>query len=668
MRASKKLISLVIILAFIMPSFFLLPAKKVWAQNGEEEEVEIPFLDIDLTRIAGAIGGCAGFGTKRGITKLKQLFGKNKLSAAVDEAEEAVAIAEEAVEAAEASEITTAEILVTAIGVVETAKTIVKTAKTAKKGGDSAKLALDLALEAHKKAKAAAIKATKAYATANLAKEAAEEAAEETVNMEAEGKIASAVAAAAAAKKAASRAENAAERAAEAERDAKAIDITQVISEVDDLSTLTDDIIGEVVEDLVSDSVPVENIPQEIETQTSTAETTAGLEEVSIQVSEVVLELGRLREEAKAQTRELEKARAKELCWDALASAVAKTLIREITKRTLVWINTGFKGGKSLFIDDPKSFFAVFANEQKQIFLDLISLEKTLYPFGQDTARALIRSTQRRFEDNARFTLNEFIRGGYDSRDFYRNFQRGGWRAWLAMTQLPQNNPIGFHFISSNEIVRRSKGAALSPLQELREELRFGDGFLPVKICSGSIHPSGFYEKDENKTEAEWYAIVNDPQWKGSAFREDAMTHICRRWTNATPGQVISDQIKFTMNSPLRRLELVDEINESVAAIFDALLNQLVTQGLSSIKSDPDDPDSWLNQEFDTDEDGIQDIYDNCSKVSNPDQTNTDGDLLGDVCDPDDDNDGVNDSADNCPLTWNPRQEDADGDGVGDAC
>jgi hypothetical protein len=70
----------------------------------------------------------------------------------------------------------------------------------------------------------------------------------------------------------------------------------------------------------------------------------------------------------------------------------------------------------------------------------------------------------------------------------------------------------------------------------------------------------------------------------------------------------------------------------------------------------------------DADGDGICDDADNCPAVANPDQRDTDGDGLGDACEPDDDNDGVPDASDNCPLDANPDQRDTDQDGVGDAC
>ena len=54
--------------------------------------------------------------------------------------------------------------------------------------------------------------------------------------------------------------------------------------------------------------------------------------------------------------------------------------------------------------------------------------------------------------------------------------------------------------------------------------------------------------------------------------------------------------------------------------------------------------------------------------MANVDQTNTDGDEKGDVCDDDDDNDGVLDTQDNCQYDANSNQSDIDNDGAGDIC
>lgn len=82
-------------------------------------------------------------------------------------------------------------------------------------------------------------------------------------------------------------------------------------------------------------------------------------------------------------------------------------------------------------------------------------------------------------------------------------------------------------------------------------------------------------------------------------------------------------------------------------------------------------PGVTLNEalsDLDSDGDGHIFLQDNCPQHSNPDQTNTDGDLQGDACDDDDDGDGSLDVVDNCPLTPSANHTDTDFDGDGDVC
>jgi MYXO-CTERM domain-containing protein len=68
----------------------------------------------------------------------------------------------------------------------------------------------------------------------------------------------------------------------------------------------------------------------------------------------------------------------------------------------------------------------------------------------------------------------------------------------------------------------------------------------------------------------------------------------------------------------------------------------------------------------DEDLDGIDDAFDNCAGTFNDDQTDVDGDGLGDLCDVDIDGDSILNNLDNAPYVANPDQIDRDRDGLGD--
>ncbi len=81
-------------------------------------------------------------------------------------------------------------------------------------------------------------------------------------------------------------------------------------------------------------------------------------------------------------------------------------------------------------------------------------------------------------------------------------------------------------------------------------------------------------------------------------------------------------------------------------------------------------PGSGVRMGIDRDEDGVLDGLDNCPAMANSDQTDTNQNGLGNVCDPlkDSDMDGVLDDDDNCPGIYNPDQTDNNNDGRGDVC
>ncbi|MBR9871336.1 MAG: hypothetical protein GYB26_09380 [Gammaproteobacteria bacterium] len=143
----------------------------------------------------------------------------------------------------------------------------------------------------------------------------------------------------------------------------------------------------------------------------------------------------------------------------------------------------------------------------------------------------------------------------------------------------------------------------------------------------------------------------------------------------------------------------------SVLSVADGGDNCPLQPNANQLDSDDDglgdacETDGAIWDQTDRDGDGIankdlagNDISDdNCPTVANPNQEDSDGDGLGNVCDADMDNDGVNDKTDvdpvvmlplvggdNCPYVPNGadqagvagvgNQTDTDGDGVGDAC
>lgn len=162
-------------------------------------------------------------------------------------------------------------------------------------------------------------------------------------------------------------------------------------------------------------------------------------------------------------------------------------------------------------------------------------------------------------------------------------------------------------------------------------------------------------------------------------------------------------------------------ISRSVEAIHDsdgwmvyAISGRVASNSSASISYYPNANSGYSYDGFtvnlsDVDDDGVEDIVDNCKNTPNPNQSDYDSDSIGDVCDDDidgdsitnsvpydgtgedkcpfeyasisqdsdqdgcidnldQDGDGVLDRTDNCIYVQNPNQANMDGDAQGDAC
>jgi hypothetical protein len=123
---------------------------------------------------------------------------------------------------------------------------------------------------------------------------------------------------------------------------------------------------------------------------------------------------------------------------------------------------------------------------------------------------------------------------------FEKDFNAGGWNAWISMTTQSQNNAYGAYLELSNELEAKKAAA----IRAAEKEAEMGNGFMSMKVCASRTA-------------------------KGS----------CKKWEIATPGKIIEGQFNETLGTDLRQLEIADELNEIAAAALNQMFTWVIAGG-----------------------------------------------------------------------------------------
>ncbi len=289
----------------------------------------------------------------------------------------------------------------------------------------------------------------------------------------------------------------------------------------------------------------------------------------------------------------------KEYVLDPIASGLAKVIIRQITSSVVNWINSGFEGSPS-FITNPGSFFLDVADQITGDFLAKVGgpLTALCSPFSIDIRIALAFRYHPNVNKRYACTLGTIIKNsknaieGANINGFTAgDFRQGGWPAFISLTTEPQNNIYGAYLTAESELSIRVANAQA----QQKDELNQGRGFLSWKKCK-QVGDTTLQTSDTAYIDHEM-GDNSDPNRTESNAPIEHVNQTKEKCEIQTPGSVIQGALEANVNGPLHELQLADELNEIVNALFAQLVTQILSKGLGGVSgSNPSDSSSYIYQ------------------------------------------------------------------------
>jgi hypothetical protein len=279
---------------------------------------------------------------------------------------------------------------------------------------------------------------------------------------------------------------------------------------------------------------------------------------------------------AKANT-ELKSANRTTNCLNGIAGAVAKSLLQQVSNKTLNWINTGL-GGNPFYVQDINSNLKTIRDEKLGSYLNTVQNSNPI--FGNAIRSAVTKQVTGVSDGYINKTMNTPEGRQYEA--FQKDFTQGGWGAMLNMN----NNPIGAFFNSTDKI---SKSIGTEQKNRV-DEIQRNFGFLDMKECI-EYKPVQFGSSSKDICKDDGIPLDERPPGTpcvGGTTPSPLSAPKkleCLTYKTTTPGSLISEQAKGVLGTSVRQLELADSINEVLGSFFDQLLNGLFQKGLGGLQN-----------------------------------------------------------------------------------
>ncbi len=337
----------------------------------------------------------------------------------------------------------------------------------------------------------------------------------------------------------------------------------------------------------------------------------------------------------------------KTTCTNAMERAAAGVILRQLTLATVNWINHGFNGSP-IYSTNTGALLKNLGDKALRDFNATFAFDNKNYPFGRDFVLHLVKELQTGFEKSSKYSLNAVIAQKYPGltdKDFSVNFTNGGWAAFNAGFDIG-NDPLGFRMSAQNQIASRVLQNTYSPAQDIKDALQRSGGFLDIKTC---VDPKYNPDADTDTTKAADSAAADAAAAtnKADSIAADALANaqksgdaaaiksaqaaldiadnadaaanaallaadnadaaansskVCNQWKVQTPGSIVSSALKQTINIPSNQLINGQDLSTDITAIFNALANQLINKGLSSLS---DSTNAQSNSNFTKNNPGV---------------------------------------------------------------